>query len=309
MVIMILLSHANRNRILFVVFALMLSTVGGHTQENAFVDFVKERLKRESGTTQYSEKDFDQFCSIKTNPLHARVLFEYGAVFSASREVRLPLTCIFETAAQTNQFQSKLKTRTLLFGTVEIELQEEAMKHLSLAVEEASRSGLSITPLDGSIAGRRSYYETLRIWGSRFYRALDRWTERGRIGAADADQVRMAPFREQAERVMRWESEGVYFSTDLSKSIFHSVAPPGASQHLHLLAFDVVEGGNPEIRRILNKYGWYQTIRTDQPHFTFLGVPEAELPQRGLQNVSVRGNSYWVPAFGPAPPLATPLQP
>jgi hypothetical protein len=62
-----------------------------------------------------------------------------------------------------------------------------------------------------------------------------------------------------------------------------------------MLAFDVVEAGNPAVRRILNKYGWYQTIRTDQPHFTFLGVEETELPARGLRNIFADGNSYWVP--------------
>jgi hypothetical protein len=36
-------------------------------------------------------------------------------------------------------------------------------------------------------------------------------------------------------------SEGMYFSLDFSKSILSSVAPPGASQHLALLAFDVKE--------------------------------------------------------------------
>lgn len=301
---MILLTQAAHNRILFIVFCFLLSAIGADGQEAAFVEFVKGRLKKESGAKQYGEKDFDRFCSIRTSPLAERVLYEYGSVFAATDEVRLPLTCIFETPAEVDKFQSNLQTRSLLFGSVEIELQEEAMKQLIHAVEEASRMRLSITPLDGRVAGRRSYYDTVRIWNSRFYRALGHWTGRGRIDPDEADEIRVAPFREQAERVIRWEREALYFSTDLSKSIFHSVAPPGTSQHLHLLAFDVVEAADPAVRRIMNKYGWYQTIRTDQPHFTFLGVPEAELPRRGLQNVTVRGNSYWVPAVGPARPLA-----
>ena len=223
------------------------------------------------------------------------MFFEYGSIFVSTTDVRLPMTCIFSDGDDVSEFQSLLKTKKLNIGGTEIELQWAAIERLEKARAEASSVGLRITPLDGAIAGRRSFDDTVRIWNSRFYRALDYWTRRGKISAEDAQIARNSPIRKQVDMVVEWENRGYYFSTDLSKSIFYSVAPPGTSQHLSLLAFDVVEAANPSVRKIMNKYGWFQTIRTDQPHFTFLGVDESELPRRGLKNVNHQGNSYWVP--------------
>ena len=234
-------------------------------------------------------------CSIDRNPLARRVLLEYGSIFVTSTAVRLPNTCIFTDREEVDAFQSKLKTKKSLMGSTEIELQAAAMEQLEDSRTEAARFGLRISPLDGAIAGRRDYDDTVRIWNSRFYRALNHWIRKGRISFEEAEKARSAAIRKQVDMVVAWESKGYYFSTDFSKSIFYSVAPPGTSQHLSLLAFDVVEAGNPAVRRLLNKYGWFQTIRTDQPHFTFLGVTEYELPRRGLKNIIHQGNSYWVP--------------
>jgi hypothetical protein len=264
-------------------------------QSSPFLDFVKQRILREPSHSGAQRIAFDSVCSIERNPLERRVFFEYGSIFISTTDVRLPLTCIFSDRDEVSQFQSRLKTKKLEFGETEIELQSPAVEQLDRARLEATRQGLRITPLDGAIAGRRSFEDTVRIWNSRFYRALDHWTRRGKISDEDAEIARSAPIRKQVDMVVEWESKGYYFSTDLSKSIFYSVAPPGTSQHLSLLAFDVVEAGNPSVRKIMNKYGWFQTIRTDQPHFTFLGVAESELPRRGLKNIIHRGNSYWVP--------------
>ena len=95
--------------------------------------------------------------------------------------------------------------------------------------------------------------------------------------------------------MIKWEADNIFFSTDFSRSIFASTAPPGASQHLIMLAFDVAQYNDPEIRRILNDHGWYQTIVSDAPHFTFLGLKESELPLRGLKYVIHGSHSYWVP--------------
>jgi hypothetical protein len=91
------------------------------------------------------------------------------------------------------------------------------------------------------------------------------------------------------------EEKGIYFAKDLSKSIIYSVAPPGASQHLAMLAFDVAEFADPEIRRLLADHYWYQTVASDLPHFTYLGVAEEELPGLGLEKVEISGFSFWIP--------------
>jgi hypothetical protein len=275
--------------------AILAFVISAPAQRSPFLDFVKKRISKEYRDKKDGRSIFDQMCPVNSDPFARRVFFEYGAVFVTTKDVRVPRTCIFRDRREVDDFQSNLEVKSFRFGNSEIELQEPAMERLIDAQDEAREVGLRISPLDGKIAGRRSYDDTVKVWNSRFYRALDYWVRRGKIRKVEADQTRFAPVPIQVSRIIEWERQGFFFSSDLSKSIFYSVAPPGTSQHLSMLAFDVVEAGNPAVRRILNKYGWYQTIRTDQPHFTFLGVEETELPARGLRNIFADGNSYWVP--------------
>jgi hypothetical protein len=100
---------------------------------------------------------------------------------------------------------------------------------------------------------------------------------------------------QQIAEVLELEKIGIYFSKDLSKSILYSIAAPGTSQHIHMLAFDVNEFENPRIREIMGKHGWFQTVLSDLPHFTFLGLKEKDLPKNGLRNVEVNGQVFWIP--------------
>jgi hypothetical protein len=110
-----------------------------------------------------------------------------------------------------------------------------------------------------------------------------------------ANRIRsLAPY-EQVPEVFALEEEGIYFAKDLSKSIIYSVAPPGASQHLSLLAFDVAEFGDEDVRRILADHYWYQTVVSDLPHFTYLGVPVSELNDLGLKKVEHQSREFWIP--------------
>jgi hypothetical protein len=52
-----------------------------------------------------------------------------------------------------------------------------------------------------------------------------------------------------------------------------------------MLAFDVNEFENPRIREIMGKHGWFQTVLSDLPHFTFLGLKEKDLPKKGLRSI------------------------
>jgi hypothetical protein len=91
------------------------------------------------------------------------------------------------------------------------------------------------------------------------------------------------------------EEQGIYFAKDLSKTILYSVAPPGTSQHLSMLAFDVAEFNESNVREILEEQFWYQTVPSDLPHFTFLGVPVEELPGLSLKAVTHSERIFWVP--------------
>jgi hypothetical protein len=62
-----------------------------------------------------------------------------------------------------------------------------------------------------------------------------------------------------------------------------------------MLAFDAAEFANERVRQILASNGWFQAVPSDLPHFTFLGLNEDELPDRGLKQVISNDRPFWVP--------------
>jgi hypothetical protein len=65
-----------------------------------------------------------------------------------------------------------------------------------------------------------------------------------------------------------------------------------------MLAFDAVEFKEARVRALLARHGWFQTVLSDLPHFTFLGIREKELPDLGLKRVEECGQIFWVPNLG-----------
>jgi hypothetical protein len=229
-----------------------------------------------------------------TDDVGNKLLKEYGAVFVAKGGATPPNTVVFRDDNAVSTFQSNLARSSDTIGGVSIELQSAAMKALKEAVADASQNGLTITP-KGNDAARRSYADTVELWASRVNPGLAHWSGKGRISAADAQRIKsLSPF-DQVPEIFKLETNGMYFSKDLSKSIIYSVAPPGTSQHLSMLALDVTEHDNSRVRDILAKHGWFQTVVSDLPHFTYLGVSESDLPKLGLKKVSDGGRSFWVP--------------
>jgi hypothetical protein len=224
-----------------------------------------------------------------------RVLVDYGAMFLANKKVMPPPVCIFTSDAQVVEFQERAGYSTELIGFDEVELQPEAMKGLLKAREEAQKEALDITPRDGAEAARRSYEDSLQLWDTRFRPALDYWLAQGRLTEVDVARLKNLPLRSQIAEVLELEKSGIYFSKDLSKSILYSIAAPGTSQHIAMLAFDVNEFDNPRVREILGKHGWFQTVLSDLPHFTFLGLKEKDLPKHGLKRTEVDGQTFWIP--------------
>ena len=175
-----------------------------------------------------------------------------------------------------------------------MKLQSAALQALLKACVEASRAQVSISPR-GRDAAQRSYNDTLVLWKSRVNPGLDHWAARGALSAAEAGRIRTLPPGQQAFRILELEKRELYFSPGYSKSILSSVALPGSSQHLSMLALDVKEHDNPLVRSILERHGWFQTIRSDLPHFTYMGVVEQTLPSLGLKMVQEAGREFWVP--------------
>jgi hypothetical protein len=229
------------------------------------------------------------------DPVARRILSEYGAVFVAAGEVLPPPVCIFAGAEEVETFQAAARVSAQEMGGVTIELQPAAMRALLAARAEAQGQGLDVTPRDGSESARRGYADTIRLWNSRFLPALEHWRAEGRLTPEEAERLRALPVREQVGAVLELERRGVYFSKDFSKSILYSVAAPGASQHLSLLAFDAAEYADERVRRVLARHGWFRTVRSDCPHFTYLGLGERELPSRGLKRINTPDGEFWVP--------------
>jgi hypothetical protein len=241
-----------------------------------------------------------------SDPVARRILEAYGAMFLANKKVMTPPVCIFRSDEEVAQFQERAGYTSETIGFDQIELQPEAMKELLKAREEAQKESLDITPRDGAEAARRSYEDSLELWDSRFLPALDYWLAQGRLNADQVARLKSLPLRSQIAEVLELEKSGIYFSKDLSKSILYSIAAPGTSQHIAMLAFDVNEFENPRVRELLGKHGWFQTVLSDLPHFTFLGLKEKDLPKNGLKRTEVDGQTFWIPNIPEALPDVTP---
>ena len=227
-----------------------------------------------------------------------RVLHDYGAMFVGSENILPPPLCVFASEDQVARFQKAAGRAAATISDAVIELQPAAMTALLKARAGARAAGLNISPRDGAEAARRSYADTVRLWNSRFLPALDHWTNVERLHTEKAERLRALPVTEQVPEVLELEREGIFFSKDLSKSVLYSIAAPGTSQHIAMLAFDANEFQDERVRKILASHGWFQTVLSDLPHFTYLGLAEDELPARGLKRVSVDEQTFWIPDVG-----------
>jgi hypothetical protein len=62
-----------------------------------------------------------------------------------------------------------------------------------------------------------------------------------------------------------------------------------------MLALDVNEFRNLRVRQLLAEHGWFQTVLSDLPHFTYLGLKEKDLPGNGLKRIDVNEQVFWIP--------------
>jgi hypothetical protein len=232
-----------------------------------------------------------------TRPVESRMIIEYGAVFLTKGTP--PPTMVFRDSEQVEEFQSSLATASDRFGPHQITLQTIAIDALKNARDELVLQGLDLSARAAD-SGSRSFDDTVRLWTRNVSRGLDHWERTGRLKSIQADAIRELPAVDQVAPVLELEErEQIYFSTFFDKSILYSVAAPGASQHLSLLAFDVAEFQDYTVERKLHQYGWFRTVIEDYPHFTYLGYSEDELPGLGLKKI-VRSYqesdcTFWIP--------------
>lgn len=232
-----------------------------------------------------------------SSPVERRLFAEYGAVFATTATP--PPVIIFAGAVQVESFQSSLSIRSAPFGNHRIELQGDAIDALAAAAAEMAERGGSITARAAD-AGGRSYADTIRLWTRNVARGLEHWQSLGRMTRLQSDSLLELTPAEQVAPILNLEdTENLFFGTFFDKSILYSVAAPGASQHLSMLAFDVAEYQDAEVERLLGRHGWYQTVPNDLPHFTYIGRDESSLPGLGLHRVErtlpERMYGFWTP--------------
>ncbi|MEW6208497.1 MAG: hypothetical protein AB1631_09020 [Acidobacteriota bacterium] len=234
---------------------------------------------------------FTRAAATLSSAVEKRLFSEYGAIFLT--RATPPPKILFADSAEVEEFQSSLATQSAMLGDYLIELQSEAMDALHEAAAESKSAGGRITARADD-AGRRSYEDTVRLWTRNVTRGLDHWQREGRITSALADEIAALSPSDQVQRILALEDEEqIYFGTFFDKSILYSVAAPGASQHLSLLAFDVAEFEDDRVEQVMADFGWHRTVVSDFPHFTYLGRRVEDLP--GLKRVSraYKGRDYF----------------
>ncbi len=239
------------------------------------------------------------FCNT-ADATEKRILMEYGAVFLADKSVSIPTRFMFGGEAEVAKFQSSAKSTIKAIGGVTIELQEAAMNALVKAETEAKQKNLTIKPRGGKTGAKRIYADTVDFWNNRVKDGINHWkttanSKGKKLSEADGKKVLALSGLDQVKEVLRLEAEGFFFSKDKKKTILASVAAPGTSQHLFMLAVDIEEFGNSQVRQIMADNGWFQTAFSDQPHFTFLGLKESVLPSLGLEARTFGGQKFWTP--------------
>lgn len=281
---------------------LFAATFPAYAQETVnFKTFLEDKLSKmewntvENGKQKKVTRKLEEICPVEKDSVAARVFADYGAIFISANGAVFPFKCVFKNETEVSFYQKFAKPKSAVIGGVAIELQEPAMNALLKAVEEAKKKNLRISPRGGATAAKRSYEDTERLWNSRFYPGLNYWVGKGKISRQSAEAAKALPINEQVAKVLEWESKRLWFSTDFSKSILYSVAAPGASQHIFMLALDVEQFANKEVRKILADNGWFQTVISDLPHFTYLGLKREDLPKYGLKNKLSGGQEFWIP--------------
>lgn len=284
-------------------FLILLLCGAAFAQSGDFLKSARETLSKSTWTVvrngkevKLKGKSIDEVCNLN-DQVERRLFLEYGAMYLGVKGVTHPWRCIFDDQAGVKDFQDVVKKRTENVGGTVITLQEPAMEALQKAIAEAAKEGKKITPRGGPTSAMRAYEDTSKFWNSRVLPGLEYWIKQGRITRADADGAKALPVRQQIAKVLEWEDQGIFFATGFGKSILYSVAAPGGSQHLFMLALDVTEFSDPRVRAIMMKHGWFQTVKSDQPHFTFLGREEKDLPKLGLKPWMMGDQKFWIPDF------------
>lgn len=254
-------------------------------------DFIKSLTAKLSGRGI----ELGEFCTL-SNKVERRIIKEYGAIFlNADAAVRMPDRCRFKDEKEVSAYQGKVKIGKKTVGGRAIELQQAAMDALLKAVDEAG----TITP-KGTNPARRTFAAVQTSWDGTVKDGADYWkanpnSKGKKLSDEEAKNLKSLTGETQIEQVLELEDRSFFFHPDHTRSIAVYTAIPGASQHLLMLALDVVEYAEKKVRDALADNGWFQTVYRDRPHFTYLGLKQKDLPSLGLKTEKFESREFWIP--------------
>lgn len=231
-----------------------------------------------------------------SNLVEKRIMEEYGAVFlNPVTAVKFPNKCRFKNEDEVSAYQGAVKRSKQKVGGIVIELQETAINALLKAIKQ----GVKITP-KGKNPARRSFETVRKSWNGTVVEGADYWSgktnSKGKtLTAKEAQTLKTLTGDQQIKRVLELEQQGFSFHPDRARSIAIYTAIPGASQHLLMLALDLVEYTDKRVRVALADNGWFQTVFSDRPHFTYLGLQQKKLSSLGLKTEKFENREFWIP--------------
>ncbi|GEM_PF-1105377 len=232
-------------------------------------------------------RDINQLCS-PGDTVNRAVLSAYGAIYVADVAVKVPPNCT-PTRSELEAFYRTVQFENDNFDGVAVSFQKAALDAFRKIRAEAAAQGLTVTP-NGTRASLRDYDGTVEIWQRNLSIGIN--SARG-ISGAEMRQLRSSNVRESIDAVLKVEARGTLLGSGGGKSILQIAAPPGTSQHISGLSIDIAEHESSQVRAIMAKHGFFQTIANDFTHFTYLG--ESSTTSLGLVAVTIDGRVFFVP--------------
>lgn len=230
------------------------------------------------------------------NPVEHRIIKEYGAVFlNSDVNALIPHRCLFANNSEVEAFQKRVQVDTKTIGNKTIKLQKAAMD----ALLKAQAAGGTITPKGGNPA-QRNYDTVSQSWNESVVAGANYWKvtpnkSGNKLSTDEAANLKLLTGEAQITKVFELEARGFNFHPDHQRSLVVYTAIPGASQHLLMLALDIVEFADKKVRAALGENGWFQTVFRDRPHFTYLGLKQTQLQSLGLKMEQFEGRDFWIP--------------
>lgn len=248
--------------------------------------------------------DINIFCDPRS-VVTRKVLEEYTSHLIA-RGIVLPSVCMLNETQSTN-FKSSLKSSdvaSVRLAGMRFEFQRKAAIDLQKVIDRLATLKISQLNFAREHSDRRPPI-TLAV-GGRTQKINRDWAIRDYQTVAENWEFDPAPGAIRTliiEELNQGESMNpLYKGRNGNKPRMRSVAIPGASQHMLLVAFDLNNATckNQAVVKLLSDHGWWRTIRDDNCHFTYLGWnTERQLKENGMKKVvcprSDTNYAFWVP--------------